>query len=276
MDLDTEELEQELCRIPEVFAARIVVNGSGRPTEVRILASPDRPPKRVRRDVQSVALASFDIELPSSAISVTQIEQAARLEQVAAPATTSNPGPPAEGDRAAHAEPEPPATPEEPSPAIAPPEEQQSAPAAEEPATTAESVGTVESRALSGPAELESITTTTDRRLCVVEVELRRGAELATGRAEGALTRSIVARLAAAATLSALRQVQPEARGLELEELAVSQLGRHRVATVLLAVSDGAAPGRGVASGSETAGEAGDLEAVVLAVLDAARRALAD
>ncbi len=76
MAVDTADLERELCRIPEVYAARIITNGSGRPTEARILASPRRSPKRVRRDVQSVAMASFSVDFDNMMITVTQLDQA--------------------------------------------------------------------------------------------------------------------------------------------------------------------------------------------------------
>src|SRR5256885_16601009 len=63
VNLDYAEVERELCRIPEVTAARIVVNGDGRPTEVHVLASPDKHAKQVVRDIQSVAMATFGLTL---------------------------------------------------------------------------------------------------------------------------------------------------------------------------------------------------------------------
>jgi hypothetical protein len=67
------ELEQELCRLPDVTAARIVPGGAHRPIEVHILARPGKPAKQVVRDVQSVALASFGIELDRRIVSVVQL-----------------------------------------------------------------------------------------------------------------------------------------------------------------------------------------------------------
>ena len=67
------ELERELCRLPEISAARVVVDGSGRPTEVHILADTAKHAKQVVRDVQSVALASFGIELDRRIVSVVQL-----------------------------------------------------------------------------------------------------------------------------------------------------------------------------------------------------------
>ena len=67
------ELEKELCRLPEISAARVVTDQSGRPTEVHILADTTKHAKQVVRDVQSVALASFGIELDRRIVSVVQL-----------------------------------------------------------------------------------------------------------------------------------------------------------------------------------------------------------
>jgi len=67
------ELERELCRLPDVSAARVVTDDIGRPTEVHILAHGVKHPKQVVRDVQSVALASFGIELDRRIVSVVQL-----------------------------------------------------------------------------------------------------------------------------------------------------------------------------------------------------------
>jgi len=67
------ELERELCRLPEVSAARIVTDRIGRPTEVHILAQGEKHPKQVVRDIQSVALASFGIEIDRRIVSVVQL-----------------------------------------------------------------------------------------------------------------------------------------------------------------------------------------------------------
>jgi hypothetical protein len=72
--IDYAEVERELCRIPEVNAARIVTNGDEMPVEVHILASPEKHAKQVVRDVQSVAMASFGIDIDRRVISVVQLE----------------------------------------------------------------------------------------------------------------------------------------------------------------------------------------------------------
>ena len=58
-DDDVLELERELCRLPEISAARVVTDDSGRPTEVHILADTTKHAKQVVRDVQSVALGQL-------------------------------------------------------------------------------------------------------------------------------------------------------------------------------------------------------------------------
>jgi hypothetical protein len=70
------ELERELCRLPEISAARVVTDSSVSPTEVHILADTAKHAKQVVRDVQSVALASFGIELDRRIVSVVQLGSA--------------------------------------------------------------------------------------------------------------------------------------------------------------------------------------------------------
>src|SRR3954453_10885458 len=81
-DLDLREVERELCRLPEVNAARIVEDEIGRPVEVHILASRDKHAKQIVRDVQSVAMATFGLELDRRLVSVVQLEGGAGDERV--------------------------------------------------------------------------------------------------------------------------------------------------------------------------------------------------
>lgn len=71
--LDLTEVETELCRLPEVTAVRLVADHIGRPTEVHVLAHAGKPAKQIVRDVQSVALASFGLELDRRIVSVVQL-----------------------------------------------------------------------------------------------------------------------------------------------------------------------------------------------------------
>ena len=70
--MEIQELEETLARLPSINAVR-VVGGKDGIREVHVLASPDKAPKQVVRDVQSLALARFGITVDRRAISVVQI-----------------------------------------------------------------------------------------------------------------------------------------------------------------------------------------------------------
>jgi hypothetical protein len=72
-ELDFESVETELCRLPDVVAARIVTDDLGRPVEIHVLAHTGKHAKQVVRDVQSVALASFGLEIDRRIVSVVQL-----------------------------------------------------------------------------------------------------------------------------------------------------------------------------------------------------------
>ncbi|MDQ3107428.1 MAG: hypothetical protein M3Q68_06435 [Actinomycetota bacterium] len=74
---DLDELEHELCRIVEVTAARIVADADGRIAEVHILSLPHKHAKQVVRDVQSVAMATFGLDLDRRIVSVVQLDAVA-------------------------------------------------------------------------------------------------------------------------------------------------------------------------------------------------------
>jgi hypothetical protein len=70
---DLRDVEAELCRLPDVAAARIVADDAGRPIEVHVLAGSGKHAKQVVRDIQSVALASFGLDIDRRIISVVQL-----------------------------------------------------------------------------------------------------------------------------------------------------------------------------------------------------------
>lgn len=72
--LDVRGVEQELCRIPAITAVRIVEDQIGRPVEVHVLATLEKHAKQVVRDIQSVAMATFGLDLDRRIISVVQLE----------------------------------------------------------------------------------------------------------------------------------------------------------------------------------------------------------
>ena len=69
------ELEATLSRLPGVQAVRVVTGPDAHPTEVHVLASRDKTPKQLVRDIQSVALAQFDLEVDHRIVSVVQFEE---------------------------------------------------------------------------------------------------------------------------------------------------------------------------------------------------------
>jgi len=72
-DLDMQAVEAELRRLPDVAAVRVVTDEIGRPIEIHVLAHTGKHAKQVVRDVQSVALASFGLEIDRRIVSVVQL-----------------------------------------------------------------------------------------------------------------------------------------------------------------------------------------------------------
>lgn len=70
------ELEATLGRLPGVQAVRVVTGPDANPTEVHVLASREKTPKQLVRDIQSVALAQFDLEVDHRIVSVVQFDDA--------------------------------------------------------------------------------------------------------------------------------------------------------------------------------------------------------
>ena len=67
------DLEESLRQIPGVRAVSVVTGPDAAPTEIHILAAPGKPAKAVVRDVQSLALAAFDLDIDHRIVSVVQI-----------------------------------------------------------------------------------------------------------------------------------------------------------------------------------------------------------
>ncbi len=68
------ELEDAIRHIPGVRAASVVTDPQAQPTEVHVLAAPGKPAKQVVRDVQSLAMAQYNIDLDHRIVSVVQID----------------------------------------------------------------------------------------------------------------------------------------------------------------------------------------------------------
>jgi hypothetical protein len=206
-DSDATALESELCRLPDVVAARLVTDDIGRPLEIHVLAHTGKHAKQIVRDVQSVALASFGLDIDRRIVSVVQL----------AP----------NGD---------------------------SAPAPEAPSRI----------------KAQGIEVSTTGLRTSIRVTLSSDGH-ATGFAEGAAAAATRPRLVAAATLDALRQIEPAATRLDVVEADITSVGAHDIALVTVVSVDGAMESYLV--GSAIVRQSPD-DALVRAVLDAVNRRL--
>jgi hypothetical protein len=72
--IDADELEQALCQISDIQAARIVVTPNALDiTEIHVLALPNKSPKQLVRDIESTLMARFGVEVDHKKISIAQI-----------------------------------------------------------------------------------------------------------------------------------------------------------------------------------------------------------
>ncbi len=91
------QLEEELQKVTGITGARVV--GDDAPTEIHIVASSGRTPKQLVRDVQSLAAATFDLQIDHRIVSIVQLDEEMKEDldaelstngPSAAPAPTSN------------------------------------------------------------------------------------------------------------------------------------------------------------------------------------------
>ena len=94
------ELEDSLRQIQGVKAASVVTGPDAVPTEVHVLAAPGKPAKQIVRDVQSMALARYDIDIDHRIVSVVQIgdEEVRATAESAATGTTEEKAEPEDED----------------------------------------------------------------------------------------------------------------------------------------------------------------------------------
>jgi hypothetical protein len=85
------ELEEALRQIPGVRAASVVTGPDAVPTEVHVLAAPGKAPKQVVRDVQSLALARYDLDIDHRIVSVVQIGEDEPVAGAAEPTVAARP-----------------------------------------------------------------------------------------------------------------------------------------------------------------------------------------
>ena len=67
------EFEAALRAVPGIREASVRTTADALPVEVHVLARGEKPAKQVVRDVQSVAMAQFDLDIDHRIVSVVQI-----------------------------------------------------------------------------------------------------------------------------------------------------------------------------------------------------------
>lgn len=74
MTVNWVDLERALCRIPHVTSAHVVPDERDAVIELHVVASPGKHPKQLVRDVQSLAMAAFGVDVDRHVVSVVQLE----------------------------------------------------------------------------------------------------------------------------------------------------------------------------------------------------------
>lgn len=73
---DAGDIEQAILRIHGIQAARVVPGPGGRISEVHVLAGRERGAKQLVRDVQSVILTNFGVDIDYRTVSIVQLDDA--------------------------------------------------------------------------------------------------------------------------------------------------------------------------------------------------------
>lgn len=76
------EYERVICQVKGVLSARLVTSPDGTIEEIHVLATPDRNPKQVVRDIETAVLVQLGTTLDRKKISVAQLEEGVGAERV--------------------------------------------------------------------------------------------------------------------------------------------------------------------------------------------------
>lgn len=194
-------------QIPDVKAARLVTDHSGKPLEVHIVAGGQKSAKQLVRDVQTVSMATFGLDLDHRIVSIVQFQN---------------------GD------------------------------------------GRKEKPSERRPS-IEEITTETRASTSRVKVGLSMEGKLSTGEAEGITSAESLLRIAATATMDAIKGFLPGDSWMAIEHVGVQPAGLQEVAIATISLGTPRGPVR--LSGSAVV-TSQPTEAVARAMLDAVNRRL--
>jgi hypothetical protein len=67
------EIEEALSQVSEIRAARIVASDEGVIQEIHVLATPQKSPKQIVRDIESTIMARFGIAIDHRTVSIAQL-----------------------------------------------------------------------------------------------------------------------------------------------------------------------------------------------------------
>jgi hypothetical protein len=269
--IDCQAVEREVCRLPDVTAARLVLDSIGRPAEVHVLALASKGAKQIVRDVQSVAMAVFGLELDRRIISVVQFEVPPpdvedTVDELPLEAVLDAPPPVARaaeqrlGNGAAERAERETIRVRVPSVDLTDqPDWDMPEGASPRPRTSRRII-------------VDSVTAVQNGAHYSAQVGLRRGDDQAVGIADGLMVSGSEHRLIAVATINALRQFEPAAARAEVEMATLMRLGERdvAVASVIFIVP----PYEEIVAGSAVVRSAGEHDAMVRAVLNATNRRL--
>lgn len=73
--VDPRKLEGSINRVKGVYASRVVLNGPTEILEVHVVGSPDRNPKQIVRDIESLLFVNFGLRLDYRRVSLVQLEE---------------------------------------------------------------------------------------------------------------------------------------------------------------------------------------------------------
>lgn len=72
-NLDMEEVENKLCQIKDVRAARIIKGKNNSIEEIHILAVPNKGPKQLVRDIESALMAEYGLPVNHKKVSIARV-----------------------------------------------------------------------------------------------------------------------------------------------------------------------------------------------------------
>ncbi len=70
------DLEQTLSQVQGIYAARVIFDGEHQLSEIHLVASTERPPKRLVRDIETLVYVKHGVKIDYRKVSLVQLEEA--------------------------------------------------------------------------------------------------------------------------------------------------------------------------------------------------------